>query len=44
MLLPVTMRATYTLLDALWIPWQIVIDYQGAKLQIDALSTRFSGN
>jgi hypothetical protein len=44
MFLAVTMAATDALLDALGIPWQIVVDHQRAELQVDALRACFRGD
>jgi len=34
------MDAAHTLLEAVRIPWNIIVDHQGAELQVDALATR----
>ena len=39
-LLPVSMAATDALLDALWVPRQVVVHNQRAELQVDALGGR----
>ena len=40
----ILMAATYPLLYSLWVPWQVVIDNQCTKLEIDTFSRSFSGN
>ena len=38
------MAAAYALLDALGIPWHIVVDHQIAELEVDAFGGGFGGN
>ena len=43
-LLTVTMTAPYALLNALWVPRQIVVDDQRAELKVDSLGGSLSGD
>jgi len=43
-LLPVAMAATNALFDALGIPGQVVVDHQGAELQVDTFGCGFGGD
>lgn len=44
MLLPLTMAAANALLDALGIPWQVIVHHEGAELEIDALCPGLRGD
>ena len=44
MLLPVTMTSADPLLDTLWVPRQVIIDYHRADLEIYTLSSGFGGD
>ena len=44
MLLPVTMAAANALLDALGIPWQVIVHHESAELEIDALCPGLGGD
>ena len=44
MLLSVAMTAADALLDALRVPGQIVVDYEGTELQVNAFRSGFGGN
>ena len=44
MFLPIAMATTNPLLNALWIPRQIIIDHEATELEIDPLRARFGGN
>jgi hypothetical protein len=41
MYLAVPMTSSYSLLNSLWVPWQIIIEYQITELQIQAFGARF---
>src|SRR5262245_14044239 len=44
MFLPIAVATTDALLDALWIPGQIIIDHEATELEIDPFRARFGGN
>src|SRR6266700_8240741 len=44
MFLPIAMATADALLDALWIPGQIIINHEATELEIDPFCARFGGN
>src|SRR5215470_1421663 len=44
MFLPIAMATTDPLLNALWIPRQIISDHEATELEIDPFCARFGGN
>jgi hypothetical protein len=43
-LLTVTVAATNALLNALWVPRQVVVHHEGAELEVDAFRARLGGD
>ena len=41
---PYPVTASYTLLDALWVPWQVIVNNRVAELQVEALRAGLGGD